>query len=217
MIEALKLAFNVLIRYQSRERLSFRQAQGRNTLWDASRDFEEQPLQGMDGREGAAVSGRGGVDRQHSDARLTTRSWLNVAFAAVVWGSTAYIVRLSIGSVTKGMCLMTHVSQFSSALFFFDAATVHFASATSMALVLYGLYAFSGRGVTAAVSQGFALQVDCFISLRFPSISHCSELASQHLTHQDRISITPFTVTSLSIAHLTRRRLHQCLQCPHNR
>lgn len=49
--------------------------------------------------------------------------------------------------------------QFSSALFFFDAVTVHFASAASTILVLYGLYAFAGRGVTVAVSQSIALLV----------------------------------------------------------
>jgi hypothetical protein len=49
--------------------------------------------------------------------------------------------------------------QFSSALFFFDAATVHFACATSTTLVLYGSYALFGRGVTVTVSQNIALQV----------------------------------------------------------
>jgi hypothetical protein len=49
--------------------------------------------------------------------------------------------------------------QFSSAQFYFDAFTVHFASAFSTTLVLYGLYAFSGRGVTVTVSQSIVLQV----------------------------------------------------------
>jgi hypothetical protein len=51
------------------------------------------------------------------------------------------------------------MSQFSSALFYFDAFTVHFASAISTILVLYGLYAFAGRGVTVTVSQSIVLQV----------------------------------------------------------
>lgn len=58
-------------------------------------------------------------------------------------------------------------SQFSSALFYFDTFTVHFASAISTTLVLYGLYAFAGRGVTVTVSQSIVLQV----RHRFPQLS----------------------------------------------
>ncbi|KAH9969575.1 hypothetical protein BC827DRAFT_1262811 [Russula dissimulans] len=158
VIEALKLAFNVLIRYRSLEGPSFRQTQERNTLWDASRDFEEQPLQDLDGQGGseeAAASDRGGVDRQHRGAGLTTRSWLKFAFASVVWASTTYI--------------------FLSALFFFDASTVHFASATSTALVLYGLHAFSGRSLTVTVSQGFALQLLGILLAKIALVSHPSQ------------------------------------------
>jgi hypothetical protein len=50
-------------------------------------------------------------------------------------------------------------TQFTSALFFFDAPTVHFASATSTVLVLYAFYALFGRGVTVTVCQSVALQV----------------------------------------------------------
>ena len=67
------------------------------------------------------------------------------------------------------------ISQFSTALISFDAATVHFASAISIILVLYGLYAFVGRGVTAAVCQGIALQVRCHVSPGLPVISHDRE------------------------------------------
>jgi len=73
-------------------------------LWDAPRDFEEQPLQGMNGHRGeeeaASVSvegggGGGGVCRESVDAAATsTRSRLAVAFASVVWASTTYVVRL---------------------------------------------------------------------------------------------------------------------------
>jgi hypothetical protein len=76
-------------------------------LWDAARDFEEQPLQGMNGRydgEGeqvAAVFAEGGhstsvvggqesIDAAHA---LSTRSRIAVAFASVLWASTTYIVR----------------------------------------------------------------------------------------------------------------------------
>jgi coenzyme F420-reducing hydrogenase gamma subunit len=71
-------------------------------LWDASRDFEEQPLQGMNGRydgegehaavvfaEGSVV-GQESIDAAHA---LSTRSRIAVAFASVVWASTTYIVR----------------------------------------------------------------------------------------------------------------------------
>ena len=71
--------------------------------------------------------------------------------------------------------------QFSSALLFFDAATVHFASAASTILVLYGLYAFAGRGVTVAVSQSIALlvrrNVPLLISWLFLTTSLVSFLA----------------------------------------
>jgi len=62
------------------------------------------------------------------------------------------------------------MSQFSSALFYLDAFAVHFASAISTTLVLYGLYAFSGRGITVAVSQSIVLQV----RPRFPPLSPVS-------------------------------------------
>jgi hypothetical protein len=54
---------------------------------------------------------------------------------------------------------MERVSQFSSALFFFDAATAQVAAATSTVFVLYGLYAFSGRSVTMLVTQSITLLV----------------------------------------------------------
>ncbi len=67
---------------------------------------------------------------------------------------------------------MGGVPQFSSALFLFEAATVHFASAISTVLVLYGLYAFAGRGVTVAVSHSIALQVRRHFSHVLLMISH---------------------------------------------
>lgn len=101
MIEALKLAFNVLARYRSRSRgpLPRSPAQGRSVLWDASRDFEEQPLQGMNGQygEGGAVPAEGGIGQEaplNAAPSMRMRSWLAVAFASVVWASSTYIVRL---------------------------------------------------------------------------------------------------------------------------
>ena len=64
------------------------------------------------------------------------------------------------------------ISQFSSALFYFDVFTVHFASAISNILVLYGLYAFSGRGVTVAASQSIVLQVRYRFPPLFLVVSH---------------------------------------------
>lgn len=52
---------------------------------------------------------------------------------------------------------------------------MHFASAISIILVVYGLYAFVGRGVTAAVCQGIALQVRCHVSAGLLVISHDRE------------------------------------------
>ncbi|KAF8501014.1 hypothetical protein F5888DRAFT_1324947 [Russula emetica] len=157
VVEALKLAFNVLIRYRSSED-GLRQSPRRAMLWVASRDFEEQPLHGMDSQESeeTTLRARGVVGQEPTDALLTAPSWLTVVSASIVWASTTYI--------------------FSSALFYFDAFTVHFASAISTILVLYGLYAFSGRGVTVAVSQSIVLQLLGILlakaALSSPSQSH---------------------------------------------
>jgi hypothetical protein len=103
-IEALKLAFNVFARYRSRsqeQHLPARQTQGRTLLWDASQEFEEQPLQGMNGHHGeeeeaAAASdiAERGVGQETPDVALSIRAGLVVAFASVVWASSTYIVRL---------------------------------------------------------------------------------------------------------------------------
>lgn len=60
---------------------------------EASRDFEEQPLRGMDSREceETAVPARGVTGQ---DALLTAPSWLTVVSASIVWASTTYIVCL---------------------------------------------------------------------------------------------------------------------------
>ena len=68
-------------------------------LWDASRDFEEQPLQGMNGQygEGGAVPPEGGgIGQEAPNAAPSMRmgSRLAVAFASVIWASSTYIVRL---------------------------------------------------------------------------------------------------------------------------
>jgi hypothetical protein len=92
VVEALKLAFNVLIQYRSSEDVP-RQTLRRTVLWDASRDFEEQPLHGLASQdcEETTVSSRG---QEPTDAWPTTRSWLTVVSASFVWASTTYIVRL---------------------------------------------------------------------------------------------------------------------------
>jgi hypothetical protein len=239
VIEALKLAFNVLARYseRSRERLPS-PTQGRTLLWDASRDFEEQPLQSMAGQydeeAAAAVSaeGGGGVGQQETPAppapapapapdpsfSFSAHSRLAVAFASVVWAGTTYVVRLSFSlSFPSGRCRgeaflkeRIPIPQFSSALFFFDAATVHFASATSTVLVLCGFYALVGRGITIAVSQSIALQVRRRPSLRFLDHFSSQWLASGHFARPKRV-VAPFAVSPCTITHLARRRFHQCL------
>jgi hypothetical protein len=65
-----------------------------------------------------------------------------------------------------------YVSQFTATLSYSDPFTVHFASAASSILVLYGLYAFAGRGVTVTVSQSIVLQVCPRFSPLFLVISH---------------------------------------------
>jgi hypothetical protein len=93
VIEALKLAFNVLIRYRSSED-GLRQSPRRTVLWDVPRDFEEQPLHGMDSQECVEtnVPARGVVGQEPTDASLTAPSWLTVVSASIVWASTTYIV-----------------------------------------------------------------------------------------------------------------------------
>lgn len=89
------------------------------------------------------------------------------------------------------------ISQFSSALFYFDVFTVHFASAVSNILVLYGLYAFSGRGVTVAVSQSIVLQVRHRFPPLFLVISHHHNqllgilLAKAALSHPSQSHLAP--------------------------
>jgi len=92
VIEALKLAFNVLIQYQSRGRPSFRQAQGRNTLWDASRDFEEQPLHGMDRlrsfvevEQDALAAAFEKLDAERWATEVVTAQGRHVTAAALPW------------------------------------------------------------------------------------------------------------------------------------
>ncbi|KAH9080563.1 hypothetical protein EDB83DRAFT_2513530 [Lactarius deliciosus] len=115
VVESLKLAANVLIRYRSGEGL-FCKPHGRTALWDVS---HEQPLQGLASQ-----------DDDGSDA---------VVFASVVWASAAYT--------------------FSSALFFFDAVTVHLAAAASTLFVLYGFYALMGQHIGMPVLQSTVLQL----------------------------------------------------------
>lgn len=103
MIEALKLAFNVLIRYRPSED-GLRQSP-RRTMRDVSRDFEEQPLHGIDSHEceESAVPARGVVGQEPTDALLTAPSWLTVASASIVWASTTYIVCLICSIVRRSV------------------------------------------------------------------------------------------------------------------
>lgn len=136
VVEFLKLAFNVLIRYRSGEGL-FCKPHGRTALWDVS---HEQPLQGLASQDddGSVVSSGEDVG-QEPGANFTVRSCLAVVFASVVWASAAYT--------------------FSSALFFFDAVTVHLAAAASTLFVLYGFYAFAGQHIGMPVLQSTVLQL----------------------------------------------------------
>ncbi|KAN0139853.1 hypothetical protein V8E53_002515 [Lactarius tabidus] len=140
VIEALKLAYNVLIQYRSGEGL-FRKPQGRTVLWDATEDVEEQPLQGLADRSSdeSVASSSEDISQETGDAILTTRSCLAVACASAVWAGAAYT--------------------FSSAQFFYDAMTVYLAAAASTIFVLYGFYAFAGQHVGTLVLQSTVLQL----------------------------------------------------------
>ena len=89
------------------------------------------------------------------------------------------------------------MSQFSSAQFYFDAFTVHFASAISTVVVFYGLYAFAGRGPTVGVSQSIVLQVRHRFPPRFLVVSHRHNqllgilLAKAALSHPSQSHLAP--------------------------
>ena len=88
------------------------------------------------------------------------------AFGRTALMSYVYIVQ------SCGEAFDECISQFSATLSYFDMFTVHFASASSTILVLYGLYAFAGRGATMAASQNIVLQVRPRFSPLFLVISH---------------------------------------------
>ena len=103
MIEALKLASNVLIRYRYRpSEDGLRQSPRRTVL---SRDFEEQPLHGLDSQEceETSVPARGVVGQEPTDTPLTAPSWLIVVSASIVWASTTYIVCLFCSIVRRSV------------------------------------------------------------------------------------------------------------------
>ena len=62
-------------------------------------------------------------------------------------------------------------SQFSSALFFYDAMTVHLAAAVSTVFVLYSFYAFAGQHIGTPVLQSIIVQVSSFVSSTCLAIS----------------------------------------------
>lgn len=75
-------------------------------LWDASQDFEEQPLRGMASRdcEETDVPARGVVGQEGpTDTLLTAPSWLTVVSASIIWASTTYIVCLDCSIVRRGV------------------------------------------------------------------------------------------------------------------
>ncbi|KAI0269812.1 hypothetical protein BC834DRAFT_863487 [Gloeopeniophorella convolvens] len=141
VVEALKLAFNIVSRYRSGESLFRRRESGRAVLWDASDSAEGQPLQSLSSHESddTAVSPERSEGTEYKDSRPTTHSWLVVVCAAALWAGTAYIT--------------------SVANLFFDVATVHLAVASSLVVVSYSLYALAGRPITIAVAQSIALQL----------------------------------------------------------
>jgi hypothetical protein len=151
VVEALKLASNALIRYRLGEGL-FR----RTVTWDASQHVEERALQGLDSQDSAesVVSSIEDVSQEPTDTNLTMWSCLAVVCASVLWASAAYT--------------------FSSALFFFDAVTVHLAVAASTVFVLYGLYAFAGQHIGTPVLQSTVLQL-LGVSLAKVALSNASK------------------------------------------
>ena len=91
VVEALKLASNVIIRYQSGECL-FPNLQGRTAL---SQEVEEQLLRDLadQASDESAVSSSEDVSQEPGDANLTMRSCLAVVCASAVWAVASYTVR----------------------------------------------------------------------------------------------------------------------------
>jgi hypothetical protein len=112
VVEALKLALNIFIRYRSSED-GPRQSPRRTVLWDASRDSEEQPLHGMDGQEceETTVPTRGVVGQEPTGASLTMQSWSPVVTASIFWANTHYIVCL-FGSIVWRTVRRMHITVF---------------------------------------------------------------------------------------------------------
>jgi hypothetical protein len=87
---------NLYIQHQLGEGL-FRQTQSRAVVWDASREFDQQPLRRLSDQEnGEAVVSTGENVRQQEPlhGEPTAHSWLSVIYASVVWAGTTYIVRI---------------------------------------------------------------------------------------------------------------------------
>ncbi|KAI9443197.1 hypothetical protein H4582DRAFT_2109565 [Lactarius indigo] len=177
IIEALKLASNILIRYRSGEGL-FCKPQSRTALWGVSQD-DEQPLQGLafQDDDGSVVSSGEDVG-QETAANFTVRSCLAVVFASVVWASAAYT--------------------FSSALFFFDAVTVHLAAATSTLFVLYGFYAFAGHHIGTLVLQCAVLQI---LGVSLAKVALSNPLTSSFTSLLVLLSVTFTSACSVFVIH----------------
>lgn len=97
--------------------------------------------------------------------------------------------------------------QFSSALFFFDAATVHLAVAASTVFVLYGFYAFAGQHIGTLVLQSIVLQVSPFVFSTCLAVTS-SVIASRGFPRKSRV-IKSFNIVTTRLA---LRYLHKCMQ-----
>lgn len=92
--------------------------------------------------------------------------------ASVVWAGATYTVRGLTDQTRKFDTTRVHIPQFSSALFFYDAMTVHLAAAASTIFVLYGLYALEGQHLGTPVLQSTVLQVGPLVLSACLTTSH---------------------------------------------
>ena len=99
------------------------------------------------------------------------RSCLTVVCASAVWAGTAYTGGGLTDQTKKQSIELECTSQFSSALFFYDAMTVHLAAAASTVFVLYGFYAFAGQNIGTPVLQSIVVQVSILVSSACLAIS----------------------------------------------
>lgn len=88
-----------------------------------------------------------------------------------------------------------HIPQFTSALFFYDAMTVHLAAAASTIFVLYGFSALEGHHLGTPVLQSTVLQVSPLFLFACLTMSHTGISFSGFLSQKSRYRVIQNQIT----------------------